>query len=101
MFILYLEEGKWRKVGHISFTHLDTKVPEIGILIGELTLHGKGLGTIVINHAKEWLKERNYSQAQAVINATNKPSKRIFEKNGFIQKTILKNENWKQYICKF
>lgn len=100
-FVNYKENNKWRKVGHISFTRLNTKLPEIGILIGELTLHGKGVGTNIIKLALEWLKDHGYTQAQAVINVTNIPSKKIFEKNGFTLTNEPTNEVWKQYICKF
>ena len=69
-----------RKVGSVNATFLDTDCPEIGILIGELTLWGSGVGGKAVSLVLEWLKENNYKMAQAIIMPENTASRRLFEK---------------------
>lgn len=95
-FIIFFKESKrWRKVGSINLSRLETELPEIGIIIGEMTLHGNGIGTKALSLGLEWLKDAGYKKALAVINTKNEASKKIFSKNGFEKKH--KIDVWEEY----
>lgn len=98
--VKFHEDGFWRKIGHIAFTDLDKKTPEIGILIGEITLHGQGLGSIMISETLKLLQKLGYSKAKAIIHETNISSQKVFMKNGFkkVANNTLQN-GWHEYIC--
>ena len=51
-------------------------------------LEGKGIGSILANHIKEYAKEEEYTDLQLDTEAVNErgvPLKHFYEKNGFIQ----------------
>jgi RimJ/RimL family protein N-acetyltransferase len=96
-FIVELREnGAWRKVGTINVNNLDSDMPEIGILIGELTLQGKGVGGQSLKLCLDWLKIFGYTKAKAVIHTDNKASQQIFLQAGFKPD---KKESTKEWHC--
>src|SRR3989338_7453110 len=54
--IYFQEDAIWRKVGSVYITKLHQKIPEIGIYIGEVTLHRRGVGTKALTHTFAWLQ---------------------------------------------
>jgi RimJ/RimL family protein N-acetyltransferase len=80
----FSQYGLTRKVGSLYVTALDSDFPEVGVYIGEVTFHGQGLGTKAISLAVDWLKENNFHQGQAIIQASNVPSQRAFASVGFL-----------------
>ena len=78
-------DGKFRKrdVGSVNVSKLESKYPEIGILIGEITLWGKGIGKKSLNLALNYLKENDYNGATANILKDNSRSEKLFKGLGF------------------
>jgi len=95
--ILIKEDGVTRKIGTINFSRLDTQIPEIGILVGELRAHGTGIGSKSLQLGLDWLKRKRYKRVQANINRNNIPSTKIFKSAGFIKNKTDKNKIWINY----
>lgn len=85
------------KVGTINFTRLNTESPEIGILIGELSAQGKGLGVRALRLGLDWLKQKGYRKVQANINKANLASNRLFVSTGFLKKLHNADKIWINY----
>ncbi len=81
--INYTEGGFRRKVGCVSVSNLSTNTPEIGVLIGEITLMGKGVGKTAVGLVVDWLERMEYSQVHAYISKKNIASQRLFSSLGF------------------
>lgn len=81
--IMIHDRDRWRSIGVVNLTDLDTDLPELGVWIGEVSLWGNGLATEAIEFAIDWLREQDYTEARARILDQNEASKRVFEKNGF------------------
>ena len=77
--ILLEDEGFQRRVGvvHIDF---NSEPPEIGLYIGEITLHGKGIGKRALEMA---IEESECNNLVAVVNPQNGRSVALFEGLGF------------------
>lgn len=97
--ILLSEEKKWRKVGTLNLSELDTDSPAIGILIGELTLQHKGVGSKALQLALQWLKTKKYAKACAEIHSSNTASQKLFLKNGFKKVNQATGKDWQAYQC--
>jgi len=98
--IVVSTDGKWRDVGNINLSKLDTETPEVGVFIGEVTLWGEGIATKAVEFAVDWLRTRDYSGAKARILEENKASKQVFERNGFRRSDIAR-ENEYEYVVYF
>lgn len=98
-FIIEHKEKTWRKVGTVNISQLDAAFPPIGILVGELTLQGKGIGSQALELAMVWLKRKGYKGASAEVHTSNLASQRLFKKNGF--KKVEQSSRWGQYHCIF
>lgn len=89
----YLEE-RWtdlslslsiRPVGRIHASDLRDPSPEVGVLIGDRSVWGRGIATEAIGHILGWLWERGpWERCHALIHPENMASQRAFEKNGFL-----------------
>lgn len=98
-FIIEYHEGKkWRKVGSVNVSNLDTEDPEIGIMIGEITLQGKGVGSKATMLSLRYLKQRGYAKVFASIHRSNISSRKLFEKFDFIDKSKKNNSIWRSYL---
>lgn len=95
--ILFQDDGRWRKVGSVNISALDTESPEIGIIIGELTAHGKGLGSRAAVLALKHLIQMGYLKAKAVIHKDNTASKKLFTKLGFSPTKKDSHGDWNTY----
>ena len=72
MFMIVLVEDNFaRDVGFISISPLQYWSPEIGIIIGEVSLWGKHVGTKALKLACKWLKDRNYKHTMTTVLNTN------------------------------
>ena len=89
-------EGK--DVGIIWLDRLDNIMPEVGIYIGETTLHGKGVGKEALTSILKWLKSTNYQRAHAKILKSNKRSIRLFTSCGFARRGEAREGEW-LYEC--
>jgi RimJ/RimL family protein N-acetyltransferase len=90
--IYYLEDKKWRKVGSLNVSALNTEYPEVGIIIGELTAHHKGIGSKALSLGIAYLKKKGYTKARAVIHKDNLASQKLFTKSNFVP------SEWQEYI---
>ena len=71
LMVVLVEDNFARDVGFLSISPLQYWSPEIGIIIGEVSLWNKGIGTEAFSLACEWLKERNYKWTSTTVLDTN------------------------------
>jgi RimJ/RimL family protein N-acetyltransferase len=82
--VIVYGEGKYiRDVGEVHVQHLDTDCPEIGYLIGEVSLWGKGAGKQAVSLALNWLRDKGYKKVCAEVLDGNERSKRLLYNLGF------------------
>jgi RimJ/RimL family protein N-acetyltransferase len=82
--IISYGEGKYaRDVGEVNVQNLNTDCPEIGYLIGEIPLWGKGVGKQAVNKALDWLRKKGYKKVSAKVLDKNEGSKRLLYNLGF------------------
>ena len=55
----------------------------VGLMIGEKSHHGKGIGKQVIMLVTNWAKEQRYYALEAGYDTRNIASARLFESSGF------------------
>ncbi len=91
------EDDVWRLVGSVNISALNTTLPEIGVILGEVTLHGKGVGTQAVRLGLMRLKQLGHKQAKASIHKDNAASQRLFQKLGFKKNTQQKLDIWEEY----
>jgi RimJ/RimL family protein N-acetyltransferase len=76
--------GKYaRDVGIVDVRHLNTECPEIGFLIGEIPLWGKGVGKQAANLGINWLRKHGYKKVCAEVVDANERSKKLLQNLGF------------------
>ena len=93
------EEGMpLRDVGYVQFGQMDHWKPEVAIVIGEVTLHGKGVGTIALKQALDWIKGRDKQAVHTTILKDNEKSIRLFEKVGFRRVGDAREGEWEYEI---
>lgn len=88
-----------RFIGKCGFIKINWKnrVGELAILIGEKSCHGKGYGTDAVNTlCKFGFDELNLHKIKATVFAFNQAAIRCYEKCGFIQEGILKEEIYRE-----
>lgn len=81
--IIVNSEKRWRGVGSVNVTNLDTDVPEIGIYVGEITLWGNGVASDAVEFAVNWTRSQGYSAVKARVLEHNEASRQVFENLGF------------------
>ncbi len=69
-------------IGSVTLNSRETSV-EIGLMIGEKSLQGKGFGTEVVETVSQWAREQGFKEITAGYLQENKRSARLFEKLGF------------------
>ena len=99
--ILFKENDKSRKVGTINVSNLSNNFPEIGVLIGEITLWNRGVAKKAVRIILDWLHNRGYKGGNAKVSVENVTSQRLFEDLAFKkQKAIRDGKEW-LYQIKF
>lgn len=96
--IEYNDNGHWRKVGNLNLSLLNREYPELGILVGEVTLHGKGVGSKAVALGLKRLKKLGHTKSAASIHQDNKRSQKLFEKFGFKKVEESAKSLWKKYL---
>jgi len=81
--VLFVKGTSVRPVGVLHISPLDYWSPEIGIIIGEVSLWNKEVGTDAFRLGCEWLKEQGYKWTSTTILKTNKGAIRLLEKLNF------------------
>lgn len=84
--ILLSSNNRWRKVGSVYVSNLSKPVPDLGIYIGEVSLHRIGLGSKALNLGINWLKNKGFKKVRARINKANTSSIKLFTKYDFKKK---------------
>lgn len=83
-FVIYEE----RPVGVVNIGQLDHWSPEIGYLIGEVSLWGKGIGTQAVQLGIDWVKDyakthKHITHIHTTIKDNNRVSVKLITKLGF------------------
>lgn len=89
---------RWRDVGMIALSGINSETPSVGIWIGEVTLWGEGIATEAVQFSVDWLQKRNFAGAEAEIYSWNKSSIRLFEKIGFEKVESIEENRYKYRI---
>lgn len=94
-FIAYKESDGFKIIGDVTLS--ETNMP---IVIGEKEYWGKGIGSKIIKVLIERAKDQGMKEIYVPqIFNFNYGSKRIFEKNGFVE--VYRNEEFSSYMLKF
>ena len=83
-----------RNIGVVWVLKSSSAAPEIGIYIGEVTLHGQGIGKGVLSLVIELLKVQGHSKVIAKVLKNNQKSKRLFESCGFNRNGEWRKGEW-------
>jgi RimJ/RimL family protein N-acetyltransferase len=76
-------------IGNISaHRDLPNGTAEVGILLGDATVHGRGYGTEAWRAVCDWLFETGIRKISAGAMTENQPMRRIFEKCGMSEDGI-------------
>ena len=98
--IIYIIEEKKRVMGFVAATifkpnkiqKIEQKNKQLYGYIEELYLHenirGKGIGTLLIKKAEEYLKNKNCTCITLNVFAPNKKARGFYEKHGYIERSI-------------
>lgn len=86
--VCLLEDSFDRPIGVVNIGQLDHWSPEVGYLIGEITLWGRGIGTEAVKLGIEWIKEyakthKHITAIHTTIHDDNYGSIGIVKKLGF------------------
>lgn len=81
--IVLLEGSLEREIGIIHISPLSYWSPEIGIIIGEVSLWNKGYGTKTFKMALDLLKVSGYKYTSTTVLDSNTAMIRVLEKLGF------------------
>lgn len=81
--ITLVEDDYARDVGFLSISPLQYWSPEIGIIIGEVSLWGKNIGTEAFKLACQWLKDKGYKHTMTTVLNTNLRAIGMLKNNGF------------------
>ena len=79
--LIIVYEG--RDVGILNISPLQYWSPEIGIIIGEVSLWNKGIGTEAFALGCEWLRVRGYKWTSTTVLDSNKSMIRVLKKLDF------------------
>jgi UDP-4-amino-4,6-dideoxy-N-acetyl-beta-L-altrosamine N-acetyltransferase len=96
MFVI-IDESK-KSLGVCGLTHINYKThsADVAILLGDVTVHGKGVGEESLKLLIEYgFKKINLHRIKAEIFEFNTASIKLFEKVKFKQEAILKDSLWR------
>jgi len=84
-------------IGTLKLSFLNSHTAEIGIMIGEKSMQGIGVGKNTISLVKKWAKENDVLKLTAGYEVNNIASAKLFESSGFkkleaISKPLLTNQ---------
>ena len=83
-------------IGSATLNSHETSV-EIGLMIGDKSLQGKGFGTEVVKILSDWARKQGFTEITAGYIQENKKSARLFESLGFqIVRVIPKSDTIRQ-----
>lgn len=99
IFIIQVNDNiSTRDVGVVSLSQLDNWKPQVGIIIGEVTLWGRGVGRQALLLALNWLREKRYSTVFTTILKNNERSIRLFEAVGFKRVSEGREGEWEYQV---
>jgi len=81
--VVLLENDIMRDVGVVRIQQLDYWSPEIGFMIGEPELWGKGIGKKAVSLGLDWMKEKGYKYTHTTVLESNTRSIKLLEGLGF------------------
>lgn len=80
-------------VGHACVDH-DPFTAWIGIVIGERSAQGKGLGKFVMDKLEEEIRELGVFQLELGVFEFNLRARKLYDKMGYREKNIIPNFTW-------
>jgi RimJ/RimL family protein N-acetyltransferase len=83
-----------RRIGIVNVINLDKEYPELGVIIGETSLWGKGKGSEAVKLLIDDLHRRGYRKLCATTNKKNKGSNKIWNKFGKRVKNVKNDTEW-------
>jgi len=87
-----------RPVGHLAISNVSNEFPEISIMIGEITLWGKGLSKLILKKFIDMLISKGFTKFSARISDSNYSSINLFTGMGFENSGKLANHSdWSYY----
>lgn len=95
--ICYQQNKQWRKVGNLNISLLHTSCPEIGIVVGEVSLHGKGVGSKAVELGLKRLLKLGHTKAKVSIHQDNAASNKLFKNFGFVKDSNNNSSPWLDY----
>ena len=84
-FIGFYDENKLVGVMDLIDGYPDKDIIYIGLLMLDINIQGKGIGTMIINDLFNYLKELNYKEVQLGFVKTNPQASSFWKKLGFVQ----------------
>jgi RimJ/RimL family protein N-acetyltransferase len=69
-------------IGSVTMNSHETSV-EIGLMIGDKSVQGKGIGAEVVKTVSDWAREQGFTEITAGYLQENKRSARLFDSLGF------------------
>ena len=95
--VVMVEDYVMRDVGVVRFAQLDYWSPEIGYMVGETALWGKGIGKQAVSLGLDWLKEKGYEYVHTTVPDSNERSRKLLYSLGFDYKgKAREGESWYQ-----
>ncbi len=85
--------GVWKHIGNVGMHHIDwdDSHAELGIIIGEVNAHGKGIGTAALTLIRDYaFKEIDLFKVYARVYSSNAASMKMCEKAGLVLEGIEK-----------
>jgi RimJ/RimL family protein N-acetyltransferase len=82
-FMLGIFSSKDELIGSTTLRNLPMNTISVGLMIGEKSNHGKGIGKQVILLIANWAKKQRYSALEAGYDTRNLASARLFKSCGF------------------
>lgn len=101
MIVLEDEKTKDRKVGTANVSELNTPYPTLGLLIGEIPLWSKGVGTTALLKVLDYLKSKGYEGAKGWVDEKNLASQRFNDKCGLKRDKNQDIADKIKYVIKF
>lgn len=69
-------------------THIKRKIIYLDTMVIDKEYRNKGIGTKVFEYIKRYAKENKYDGIELQVNARNVVARKMYEKNGFTEKSI-------------
>lgn len=84
-----------RPVGYVNIGQLEHYSPEIGYVVGEVSLWGRGIGKEAVRQALEWVKTQGKEYCHTTVLKNNKRGIGILRSLGFVRRGEARKGEWR------